>query len=52
MSIRVAFVSVKFVSFCQILIFDGGNGERVSSLGGEKAHKGGIYAVSLAPCHF
>ncbi|XP_019736220.1 WD repeat-containing protein 1 isoform X2 [Hippocampus comes] len=33
----------------QILIFDGGNGERVSSLGGEKAHKGGIYAISWSP---
>ncbi|TMS19568.1 WD repeat-containing protein 1 [Larimichthys crocea] len=33
----------------QILVYDGANGERVSSLGGEKAHKGGIYAVSWSP---
>ncbi|XP_041811168.1 WD repeat-containing protein 1 [Chelmon rostratus] len=33
----------------QILIFDGACGERVCSLGGEKAHKGGIYAVCWSP---
>ncbi|XP_026024377.1 WD repeat-containing protein 1 [Astatotilapia calliptera] len=33
----------------QILIYDGTTGERVGSLGGEKAHKGGIYAVSWSP---
>ncbi|XP_035518224.1 WD repeat-containing protein 1 [Morone saxatilis] len=33
----------------QIFIYDGATGERVSSLGGEKAHKGGIYAVSWSP---
>ncbi|KAG7229568.1 hypothetical protein INR49_012583 [Caranx melampygus] len=33
----------------QIFVYDGGNGERVCSLGGEKAHKGGIYAVSWSP---
>uniref|UniRef100_A0A3B4XY90 WD repeat domain 1 n=1 Tax=Seriola lalandi dorsalis TaxID=1841481 RepID=A0A3B4XY90_SERLL len=33
----------------QIFIYDGTNGERVCSLGGEKAHKGGIYAVSWSP---
>ncbi|XP_028302406.1 WD repeat-containing protein 1 [Gouania willdenowi] len=33
----------------QILVFDGKTGERIGSLGGEKAHKGGIYAVSWSP---
>ncbi|KAF3689576.1 WD repeat-containing protein 1 Actin-interacting protein 1 [Channa argus] len=33
----------------QIFIYDGTNGESVCSLGGEKAHKGGIYAVSWSP---
>ncbi|XP_031603640.1 WD repeat-containing protein 1 [Oreochromis aureus] len=33
----------------QIFIYDGTTGERVGSLGGEKAHKGGIYAVSWSP---
>uniref|UniRef100_A0A3Q1GQZ3 WD repeat domain 1 n=1 Tax=Acanthochromis polyacanthus TaxID=80966 RepID=A0A3Q1GQZ3_9TELE len=32
-----------------IFIFDGATGERVGSLGGDKAHKGGIYAVSWSP---
>lgn len=30
----------------QIFIYDGTTGERIGSVGGEKAHKGGIYAVS------
>uniref|UniRef100_A0A3B4Z011 WD repeat domain 1 n=1 Tax=Stegastes partitus TaxID=144197 RepID=A0A3B4Z011_9TELE len=30
-------------------IFDGATGERIGSLGEEKAHKGGIYAVSWSP---
>ncbi|XP_053724204.1 WD repeat-containing protein 1 [Synchiropus splendidus] len=33
----------------QIVVFDGATGSKVSSLGGEKAHKGGIYAVSWSP---
>ncbi|KAK5608927.1 WD repeat-containing protein 1 [Crenichthys baileyi] len=33
----------------QIFIYDGTTGERVGSLGGDKAHKGGIYAVSWGP---
>ncbi|XP_063329220.1 WD repeat-containing protein 1 [Pelmatolapia mariae] len=33
----------------QIFIYDGTTGELVGSLGGEKAHKGGIYAVSWSP---
>uniref|UniRef100_A0A8C9YDG0 WD repeat domain 1 n=1 Tax=Sander lucioperca TaxID=283035 RepID=A0A8C9YDG0_SANLU len=33
----------------QIFVYDGTNGERVCSLGGEKAHKGGVYAVSWSP---
>ncbi|KAM9362415.1 WD repeat-containing protein 1 [Symphorus nematophorus] len=33
----------------QILMYDGKSGEFVRSLGGEKAHKGGIYAVSWSP---
>uniref|UniRef100_A0A3Q2NP68 WD repeat domain 1 n=1 Tax=Fundulus heteroclitus TaxID=8078 RepID=A0A3Q2NP68_FUNHE len=33
----------------QIFVYDGATGERVGSLGGEKAHKGGIYAVSWSP---
>uniref|UniRef100_A0A3B5QJG8 WD repeat domain 1 n=1 Tax=Xiphophorus maculatus TaxID=8083 RepID=A0A3B5QJG8_XIPMA len=33
----------------QIFVYDGTTGERVSSLGGEKAHKGGIYALSWSP---
>uniref|UniRef100_A0A3P8RU47 WD repeat domain 1 n=1 Tax=Amphiprion percula TaxID=161767 RepID=A0A3P8RU47_AMPPE len=32
-----------------IFIFDGATGERVGSLGEDKAHKGGIYAVSWSP---
>lgn len=38
---------IVFIKYPQILIYDGTTGERVGSLGGEKAHKGGIYAVSL-----
>lgn len=30
----------------QMFIYDGKTGELVSSLGGDKAHNGGIYAVS------
>lgn len=30
----------------QIIVYDGNNGEKVATLGGEKAHNGGIYAVS------
>lgn len=30
----------------KIIVHDGGSGEKVGSLGGEKAHNGGIYAVS------
>lgn len=33
----------------QICVFNGKDGERIGSLGGEKAHKGGIYAVSWSP---
>uniref|UniRef100_A0A3P9Q5U4 WD repeat domain 1 n=1 Tax=Poecilia reticulata TaxID=8081 RepID=A0A3P9Q5U4_POERE len=33
----------------QIFVYDGTTGERVGSLGGEKAHKGGIYALSWSP---
>uniref|UniRef100_A0A3Q0QXP9 WD repeat domain 1 n=1 Tax=Amphilophus citrinellus TaxID=61819 RepID=A0A3Q0QXP9_AMPCI len=33
----------------QIFLYDGTTGELVGSLGGEKAHKGGIYAVSWSP---
>ncbi|KAM9799488.1 WD repeat-containing protein 1 [Syngnathus typhle] len=33
----------------QILLFDGATGEHVSGLGGERAHKGGIYAISWSP---
>ncbi|XP_029948209.1 WD repeat-containing protein 1 isoform X1 [Salarias fasciatus] len=33
----------------QILVYDGTTGERVGSLGGEKAHTGGVYAVSWSP---
>lgn len=32
--------------FLQIIVHDGCTGEKVGSLGGEKAHSGGIYAVS------
>lgn len=31
-------------------LFDGKTGEKTSSLGGDKAHTGGIYAVSGHPC--
>ncbi|XP_019516690.1 PREDICTED: WD repeat-containing protein 1 [Hipposideros armiger] len=34
----------------QIYIYDGKTGEKVCSLGGSKAHDGGIYAVSMALC--
>uniref|UniRef100_A0A8C6PZM7 WD repeat domain 1 n=1 Tax=Nothobranchius furzeri TaxID=105023 RepID=A0A8C6PZM7_NOTFU len=33
----------------QIFVYDGSKGELIGSLGGEKAHKGGIYAVSWSP---
>uniref|UniRef100_UPI0037E83644 WD repeat-containing protein 1 n=1 Tax=Semicossyphus pulcher TaxID=241346 RepID=UPI0037E83644 len=33
----------------KIFMYDGKTGEYISSLGGEKAHKGGIYAVSWSP---
>ncbi|RXN22231.1 WD repeat-containing 1 [Labeo rohita] len=33
----------------QIFLYDGKTGEKVGSLGGEKAHDGGIYAVSWSP---
>ncbi|KAI3370335.1 hypothetical protein L3Q82_025110, partial [Scortum barcoo] len=33
----------------QIFVYEGGKGELIGSLGGEKAHKGGIYAVSWSP---
>lgn len=32
--------------FLQIVVYDGNNGELITTLGGEKAHNGGIYAVS------
>lgn len=32
--------------FLQIIVYDGNTGEKTASLGGEKAHNGGIYAVS------
>lgn len=36
--------------FPQMFIYDGKTSEYISELGGEKAHNGGIYAVS--PCRF
>ncbi|KAG2465394.1 WDR1 protein, partial [Polypterus senegalus] len=33
----------------QIFIYDGKTGEKISSLGGDKAHSGGIYAVGWSP---
>ncbi|KFO25761.1 WD repeat-containing protein 1 [Fukomys damarensis] len=33
----------------QIFIYDGKTGEKVCSLGGSKAHDGGIYAISWSP---
>uniref|UniRef100_A0A667X1Q9 WD repeat domain 1 n=1 Tax=Myripristis murdjan TaxID=586833 RepID=A0A667X1Q9_9TELE len=33
----------------QIVIYDGKTGEKVSTLGGEKAHDGGVYAISWSP---
>nr|XP_046240438.1 WD repeat-containing protein 1 [Scatophagus argus] len=33
----------------QLFIYDGTKGELVGSLGGEKAHNGGIYAISWSP---
>nr|XP_057947549.1 WD repeat-containing protein 1 [Doryrhamphus excisus] len=33
----------------QIFVYDGGNAERVCALGEEKAHKGGVYALSWSP---
>ncbi|KAM6979407.1 WD repeat-containing protein 1 [Aplochiton taeniatus] len=33
----------------QIFVYDGKTGEKIGSLGGEKAHEGGIYAVSWSP---
>lgn len=35
------------VFFPQIFLYDGKTGEKIGSVGGEKAHEGGIYAVSL-----
>lgn len=38
-----------FLSFFpKIFIYDGKTGEKVGSLGGNKAHDGGIYAVSIS----
>ncbi|XP_026081526.1 WD repeat-containing protein 1-like isoform X1 [Carassius auratus] len=33
----------------QIFLYDGKTGDKLGSLGGEKAHEGGIYAVSWSP---
>ncbi|KAG1934645.1 WD repeat-containing protein 1 [Pimephales promelas] len=33
----------------QIFLYDGKSGEKLGTLGGEKAHDGGIYAVSWSP---
>lgn len=33
----------------QIFLYDGKTGEKIGSVGGEKAHDGGIYAVSWSP---
>ncbi|CAJ1051470.1 WD repeat-containing protein 1 [Xyrichtys novacula] len=33
----------------KMFIYDGKNGEFISALGGEKAHNGGIYAISWSP---
>ncbi|XP_026137086.1 WD repeat-containing protein 1-like isoform X2 [Carassius auratus] len=33
----------------QIFMYDGKTGDKLGSLGGEKAHEGGIYAVSWSP---
>ncbi|MBN3301976.1 WDR1 protein, partial [Amia calva] len=33
----------------QIFLYDGKTGEQITALGGEKAHDGGIYAVSWSP---
>ncbi|XP_062313070.1 WD repeat-containing protein 1 isoform X1 [Osmerus eperlanus] len=33
----------------QIFLYDGKTGEKIGSVGGEKAHEGGIYAVSWSP---
>lgn len=33
----------------QIFLYDGKEGQKISSVGGEKAHKGGIYALSWSP---
>ncbi|XP_005995864.1 WD repeat-containing protein 1 [Latimeria chalumnae] len=33
----------------QVFIYDGKTGDKISSLGGDKAHNGGIYAVSWSP---
>lgn len=34
----------------QIFLYEGKTGEKLGSLGGEKAHDGGIYAVSVRQC--
>lgn len=39
-------VKWQMLVFLQIIVRDGSTGEKVGSLGGEKAHNGGIYAVS------
>ncbi|XP_071372656.1 WD repeat-containing protein 1 isoform X2 [Centroberyx affinis] len=33
----------------QIILYDGKTGDKIGSLGGEKAHSGGVYAVSWSP---
>uniref|UniRef100_UPI003AAF73FE WD repeat-containing protein 1 isoform X2 n=1 Tax=Centroberyx gerrardi TaxID=166262 RepID=UPI003AAF73FE len=33
----------------QIFLYDGKTGDKIGSLGGEKAHDGGVYAVSWSP---
>ena len=37
-------------SDCKAVLYDGGTGEVKGSLGGDKAHNGGVYAVSPGVC--
>uniref|UniRef100_A0A9J7YZ34 WD repeat domain 1 n=1 Tax=Cyprinus carpio carpio TaxID=630221 RepID=A0A9J7YZ34_CYPCA len=48
-SLELLFCVVLVSVSVQIFLYEGKTGEKLGSLGGEKAHDGGIYAVSWSP---
>lgn len=46
----ISHCSLLFLPPVQIFLYDGKSGEKLGTLGGEKAHDGGIYAVSVGQC--